>query len=46
MISARIGAAAFLPKPCEPKELIAVVARLLRFDESKTEGEARRRPSS
>ena len=28
-VSARIGAAAFLPKPCEPAELVAVVARLL-----------------
>lgn len=28
-VSARIGAAAFLPKPCEPAELVSVVARLL-----------------
>ena len=28
-ISARIGAAAFLPKPCEPAELLAAVSRLL-----------------
>ena len=28
-VSARIGAAAFLPKPCEPAELAAAVARLL-----------------
>jgi CheY-like chemotaxis protein len=28
-ISARIGAAAFLPKPCEPSELVSVVTRLL-----------------
>ncbi|MEO8705479.1 MAG: response regulator [Kofleriaceae bacterium] len=28
-ISARIGAATFLPKPCEPTELVAAVARLL-----------------
>jgi len=28
-ISARIGAATFLPKPCEPSEVVAVVARLL-----------------
>jgi DNA-binding NtrC family response regulator len=28
-ISARIGAAAFLPKPVEPTELIAVVARIV-----------------
>jgi len=28
-ISARIGAAAFVPKPLEPGELIAVIARLL-----------------
>ena len=28
-ISARIGAAAFLPKPCEPSELVAVVRRLV-----------------
>ena len=28
-ISARAGAAAFLPKPCEPGELIAAVSRLL-----------------
>jgi DNA-binding NtrC family response regulator len=27
--SARIGAAAFLPKPCEPSELVTAVARLL-----------------
>ena len=27
-ISARIGASAFLPKPCEPSELVAVVVRL------------------
>ncbi len=27
-ISARIGATAFLPKPCEPDELIAIVNRL------------------
>jgi DNA-binding NtrC family response regulator len=27
-ISARIGASAFLPKPCEPSDLIAVVERL------------------
>jgi DNA-binding response OmpR family regulator len=26
-ISARIGAAAFLPKPCDPAELVAAVAR-------------------
>lgn len=28
-ISARIGAAAFVPKPCEPSELLAVVTRIL-----------------
>jgi DNA-binding NtrC family response regulator len=28
-ISARIGAATFLPKPCEPGELVAAVGRLL-----------------
>jgi DNA-binding response OmpR family regulator len=28
-ISAQIGAAAFLPKPCEPSELLAAVTRLL-----------------
>jgi DNA-binding NtrC family response regulator len=28
-ISARIGAATFLPKPCEPAELVNAVARLL-----------------
>lgn len=28
-ISARIGAATFLPKPCEPSEVVAAVARLL-----------------
>lgn len=28
-VSARAGAAAFLPKPCEPAELVAVIARLL-----------------
>ncbi len=28
-ISARAGAAAFLPKPCEPSELLAAVSRLL-----------------
>ena len=28
-MSARIGAAAFLPKPCEPAELVALVNRLL-----------------
>jgi len=28
-MSARIGAAAFLPKPCEPAELVAIVNRLL-----------------
>jgi DNA-binding response OmpR family regulator len=28
-ISARIGAAVFLPKPCEPAELVAVIGRLL-----------------
>jgi DNA-binding NtrC family response regulator len=28
-ISARIGAASFLPKPCEPGELVAAVNRLL-----------------
>lgn len=27
--SARIGAAHFLPKPCEPDELVAVIGRLL-----------------
>lgn len=27
-ISARIGATAFLPKPCEPAELVAIVDRL------------------
>jgi DNA-binding NtrC family response regulator len=27
-ISARIGASAFLPKPCEPSELVDVVTRL------------------
>lgn len=27
-ISARIGATAFLPKPCEPSELVAIVDRL------------------
>lgn len=28
-MSARIGAAAFLPKPCEPSELVALVNRLI-----------------
>ncbi len=28
-ISARIGVAAFLPKPCEPADIVAVVNRLL-----------------
>ncbi|MBA3540680.1 MAG: response regulator [Deltaproteobacteria bacterium] len=28
-ISARIGAAVFLPKPCEPAELVAVIDRLV-----------------
>jgi len=28
-VSARIGAAAFLPKPCEPGEVVASVSRLL-----------------
>jgi len=28
-LSVRIGAAAFLPKPCEPTELVSVVSRLL-----------------
>jgi DNA-binding response OmpR family regulator len=28
-VSVRIGAAAFLPKPCEPAELVALIARLL-----------------
>ena len=28
-VSARIGAAHFLPKPCEPEEVVAVVGRLL-----------------
>lgn len=28
-MSARIGAAAFLPKPCEPAELVAAVSRLV-----------------
>jgi DNA-binding response OmpR family regulator len=28
-ISARIGATAFLPKPCEPSELVALVDRLV-----------------
>jgi len=28
-MSARIGASAFLPKPCEPAELVALVNRLL-----------------
>jgi two-component system OmpR family response regulator len=28
-VSVRIGAAAFLPKPCEPAELVAVISRLL-----------------
>jgi DNA-binding NtrC family response regulator len=28
-MSARIGAAAFVPKPCEPSELIAAIDRLL-----------------
>lgn len=27
-ISARIGAAAFLPKPCDPDELVAIVDRV------------------
>jgi len=27
-ISARIGATAFLPKPCEPSELVAIIDRL------------------
>lgn len=27
-ISARIGAAAFLPKPCEPSEVVAVLRRV------------------
>ena len=29
-ISARIGAAAFLPKPCDPSEVVAAVTHLLR----------------
>lgn len=28
-VSARIGAATFLPKPCEPSEIVTAVARLL-----------------
>lgn len=28
-ISARISATAFLPKPCEPSELVAVIARVV-----------------
>jgi len=28
-ISARIGAATFLPKPCEPAELVQAIARLV-----------------
>lgn len=28
-VSARIGAATFLPKPCEPSEVVTVVGRLL-----------------
>lgn len=28
-ISARIGAAAFVPKPCEPSEIVTAVGRLL-----------------
>lgn len=28
-VSVRIGVAAFLPKPCEPSELVAVISRLL-----------------
>ena len=28
-VSARIGAAAFLPKPCESSELVGVISRLL-----------------
>lgn len=28
-ISVRIGAAAFVPKPCEPAELVALLARLV-----------------
>jgi CheY-like chemotaxis protein len=28
-VSARIGAAHFLPKPCEPEELVEIVSRLL-----------------
>jgi len=28
-VSVRIGAAAFLPKPCEPAELVSIVKRLL-----------------
>lgn len=28
-LSARIGAASFLPKPCDPSEVVAAVARLL-----------------
>jgi len=28
-VSARIGAAAFLPKPCESAELVSIVSRLL-----------------
>lgn len=29
IISVRIGAAAFVPKPCEPSELVTAVSRLL-----------------
>lgn len=28
-VSVRIGAAAFLPKPCEPAELVSIIKRLL-----------------
>lgn len=28
-LSARIGAATFLPKPCEPEEIVSVVDRLI-----------------
>src|SRR5262245_58829585 len=29
--SARIGAASFVPKPCEPSEVVTAVARLLQW---------------
>ena len=48
-ISARIGAAAFLPKPCEPSELLVVVDRLAcdvrpvrNFDDEEPTGPVRR----